>query len=195
MIDYYLINKSLEHYESDGFERVEVPWLVTSETDNITKPENVEPFVVSSKNKNLIASGEQGFLYNEIKGFLPRGKFVTVTPCFRNDKHDTTHLKTFMKVELYINDFTPENMFGKLDETIESAVSFFNYILTTYNISDKVKVIECDGSFDIMLGDLELGSYGIRQHKYLKWIYGTGLAEPRFSNKIKEIQVKNGIPH
>lgn len=40
---------------------------------------------------------------------------------------------------------------------------------------------------DIVFRGIELGSYGIREHKYLKWVYGTGLAEPRFSNVLQTI--------
>ena len=52
------------------------------------------------KNKNLIASGEQGFLYLGLKEYLAPGKYVTLTPCFRNESYDLTHSKNFMKVEL-----------------------------------------------------------------------------------------------
>lgn len=39
-------------------------------------------------------------------------------------------------------------------------------------------------SYDIMWRDYELGSYGIRECEFLKWIYGTGCAEPRTSKLI-----------
>ena len=78
-----------------GFERIETPWLVTEAVDGITRPADVQPYRVESKNKNLIASGEQGFLYLYLKEYLPKGKFQTVTPCFRNDSFDYTHTKYF----------------------------------------------------------------------------------------------------
>jgi hypothetical protein len=42
-----------------------------------------------------------------------------------------------------------------------------------------------------MYNGFELGSYGVRQYHDITWIYGTGIAEPRFS-KINSITVKNG---
>jgi hypothetical protein len=33
--------------------------------------------------------------------------------------------------------------------------------------------------------DIEIGSYGMREYENFKWIYGTGMAEPRFSKARK----------
>jgi hypothetical protein len=37
MIDYNLINESLGFYEGLGYLRIEAPWTVSEEVDNITK--------------------------------------------------------------------------------------------------------------------------------------------------------------
>ena len=96
MIDYNILNKSINFYEQHGYKRIEVPWLVTEYVDSITRPESSVPYVVPIKNKNLIASGEQGFLYLYLKNHLPKGSFQTITPCFREDPFDLTHSKYFI---------------------------------------------------------------------------------------------------
>lgn len=177
MIDYKLLNDSIIYYENKGFQRIETPWLVTEAVDSITRPKNVEPFVVNAKNKNLIASGEQAFLYLYLKEYLPLGKFQTVTPCFRNDTFDFTHTKYFMKNELIQ---TIDVTHKELTKMIDAALEFYQQFFTT-----KLLVVSNDNDgFDIMLDDYELGSYGIRECEFLNWIYGTACAEPRLSRLI-----------
>ena len=53
MIDYKLINNSIEYYENIGFKRIETPWLVTEAVDSITRPKDVQPFIVEAKKKNI----------------------------------------------------------------------------------------------------------------------------------------------
>lgn len=177
MIDYKLLDDSVKYYEAQGFHRIESPWLVTGAVDAITKPIDVEPFVVEAKKKNLIASGEQAFLYLYLKEYLPKGKFQTITPCFRNDSFDFTHSKYFMKNELIQTDIVNQY---QLDEIVETALCFFEQHFSNLRIDTTP-----DG-YDIMLDEYELGSYGIRECEFLKWIYATGCAEPRTS-KLKKL--------
>ena len=53
-----------------------------------------------------------------------------------------------------------------------------------------LEIIKTDIGYDITINGEELGSYGIRKCEFLKWIYGTGCAEPRLSTLIKKY---NGI--
>jgi len=185
LINYKLLDRSIDYYNKEGFIRIETPWLVTEATDAITRPENAIPYIVSNKNKNLIASGEQGFLYLYLKEYLPMGKFQTTTPCFRNDEFDFTHTKYFMKNELIQTDVTTK---FELEKIVDSAKGFFD---TLFDNTDTEVTTTSDG-FDINVGEYELGSYGIRECKFLKWIYGTGCAEPRTSKIIKLI---NGVSY
>ena len=174
MIDYSIIDASIKHYENYGFSRIESPWTVTPNVSKITSPKNVSLNIIESKNKCLVGSAEQSFLYLMIKGFINKGLYQSVTPCFREESFDTIHTKYFMKNELiYIGE---EN---KLKFIIDTALLFFRQYLP-----DAV-VIKTEIGFDIVSGDYELGSYGNRQHEYLKWTYGTGVAEPRLSQIIK----------
>ena len=176
MIDYQKINNSIIFYEANGFTRIETPWLVSEYVDNLTKPENKESYTVLHNNKNLVASGEQSFLYLYLKGFLPKGKFQTVTPCFRREKFDFTHSKYFIKNELIQTDIVNEN---ELLNNVEVALTFFKMYLKNS------RIVKTEQGFDIMSNDIELGSYGIRSNPVLDWIYATGCAEPRLTRAMK----------
>lgn len=182
MINFKLIQNSIDYFEIQGFERIEVPWLVTESVDKITRPEKTQSYFVPSKNKSLIASGEQGFLYLYLKEYLPLGKFQTTTPCFRNDEFDLTHTKYFIKNELIqtIN-VSQDNLCQMTNQARIFFQSFFK---------DEIKIEKTFDGFDLQVNGIELGSYGIRECEFLKWIYGTGCAEPRTSRLIR----KYGLP-
>lgn len=184
MIDYSLIDRSIKFYESDGFKRIESPWTVTKQISDITKPADSKTFELKhDDNKVLVASAEQSFLYLYLKGFLPLGQYQSCGPCFRHDSFDNWHTKYFIKNELIKTDSTSTK---DLDQILKIALSCFNslgfdnleIIETKLKSSDK---IFNEYSFDILSNKIELGSYGIRQCSFLKWCYGTILAEPRGS--------------
>lgn len=183
MIDYKLIADSIDYYESKGFSRVESPWTVTKEVSAITKPEERIDFELVHNGKVLVASGEQSFLYLYLKDFLPKGKFQTTTPCFRYEAFDFLHTKYFMKNELIITDNVTTDELNKL---VDTSFEFFAKYLDRKQLS----IVETEDGFDINFKEYELGSYGIRECEFLKWIYGTGLAEPRFS---KIVNLENGL--
>lgn len=174
MIDYLLLHKSTVFYESIGFQRIETPWTVTKEVSAITKPIGSKEFEIIGKDKVLVASAEQGFLYLYLKGFLPKGRFQSISPCFRDEAFDKTHTKYFMKNEL-IN--TIKTTDSELNHMIDNCKIFFET-----NLEANVDIVKTEVGYDIEYKGVEIGSYGIRECEYLRWIYGTGLAEPRFSS-------------
>jgi hypothetical protein len=178
MIDYKLLDNSLDYYGLQGFQRIELPWMVSEEVDAITRPDDKIPFKLVHNNKNLVASGEQSFLYLYLKNFLPKGSFQGITPCFRNESFDFLHSKYFMKNELIKTDNVTENELEKIINTC------FNFYSRYFN-KNYLEIVRTDIGFDIEVFSNELGSYGIRECKFLKWIYATGCAEPRTSNLIK----------
>lgn len=188
MINYRLISDAIEHYKSCGFRQIDTPWRVSKEIMEITRPEFVPKnsgYVVHSNNKTkeLVASGEQSFLYLIMKGYLPDGKYQTTTPCFRNENHDVYHKKEFLKTELII--VNPVDVESELNNIISDAKSFFMKYIDSEKI--KIKKVECHSiiNYDIEINGVEVGSYGLRKFKHISWIYGTGIAEPRFSRVIK----------
>lgn len=183
MIDYGLLDNASKYYTTVGFSRIESPWMVTESIDRITKPHGVKSNTVTTKNKTLVASGEQSFLYLYVKNYLPLGKFQTITPCFRDDPYDFTHRKEFMKLELIdtidVNSHSLDNMIDKSFKFFENYYGDFSHLLS---------VVKTNDGFDIEIDGIEVGSYGIRECDFLKYIYGTGVAEPRASrmkNKLK----------
>jgi len=181
MIDYQIITDSINYYEAEGFKRIESPWTVSKYVDDLTKPKGVTSFELKHNDKCLVASGEQSFLYLYLKDYLPLGQFQTVTPCWRYENFDYTHSKYFIKNELIKTDKVDTD---SLEEIVEICVKFYNQYLP-------VDVVKTEGGFDIEWAGNELGSYGIRTCPYLKWIYATGVAEPRLSKIIN--LYKNGL--
>lgn len=177
MINYYYIDRSINYYSLAGFQRIEAPWTVTESVISLTKPEHAAPYKIEHTGKCLVGSAEQSFLYMYIKGQLPKGKFQATTPCFRDELFDATHTKYFIKNEL-INtiDVTEE----ALKELVDTAYGFFQ------TFTDKVRIERVDeNSYDIVINNIEVGSYGIRENSFLKYIYGTACAEPRLSIALK----------
>lgn len=187
MINYKLLDFSRKYYHDNGnFLPIEAPWTVTKSVANITAPKDAKHWTIEEKNKVLVASGEQSFLYLYLKGFLPKGRFQTITPCFRDESFDIDHTKYFMKNELIDTMDTSE---ASLMKMIENSKLFFQKYF-----KDKLEVRETGHlEYDIVWKDREIGSYGIRQCEYLTWVYGTGLAEPRFSNLVNAHWMEQNI--
>lgn len=201
MIDYNQIAAAIDFYANKGFQRIETPWLVSKDIADLTKPLDASTYIVQKdserKQKAFVASGEQSFLYLINKGHLPSsGRYQTVTPCLRDDAWDTTHMKNFIKLELieYIthSDYSniKLNTVTAVHRIVDQALSFFSTkvdasLLSVINTSTKDSV-----SFDINLDGVEIGSYGYRNSMFCEWIYGTGIAEPRFSRLINSVKRK-----
>jgi len=184
MIDYGIIDASIKHYEKCGYTRVETPWTVTKAVSDITRPPEAKEMSLKHEDgKVLVASGEQSFLYQYLKGFLPKGKFQTVTPCFRHDPFDSLHTKYFIKNELIVTDFNPIDAASVLESVVRDAFIFFKDFFPNYLPEVQPLKIKETGlrQFDILFDNVELGSYGIRRCDFLTWVYGTGCAEPRFT--------------
>ena len=126
MISYNLLTHAIVYYEDKGFKRIEVPWAVSASIDDITKPKDKIHYQLKHNDKCLIGSGEQGFLYLYCKDYLPKGRYQTITPCWRDEPYDGMHAKCFMKNELIITDNVNNDT---LKEIIDAASGFFHSIL------------------------------------------------------------------
>lgn len=186
MIDYGNIALSQKWYSAYGYKQIEVPWLVSEAINKITCPPNVLMYNVTKgdKKKTLVASGEQGFLYLIAKSQLPPGFYQTVTPCFRNDDFDQWHTKYFIKNELIVFGTSNYNM------VLYGMLGVAENLLVDLGLERKyLERAETDTGIDLLYRNIEVGSYGIRETSFVKWVYGTGLAEPRFS-MVKKAFVK-----
>ena len=184
MINYGLIATAISNYKNlCKYQEISVPWLVCKKTIDITRPSHARPFETFAG--QLVASGEQSLL--EIRSALNRNqKYLCATPCFRDEAQlDNWHLQYFFKVELM--HVQPDNEQAALSQMISDAYNFFNRQLLTSSIMTKIDRITTAEGVDITINGVEVGSYGIREHEGFKWVYGTGLAEPRFSQAVSMV--------
>lgn len=176
-IDYAKIASGQDYYTKLGYEEIAVPWIISFEPYNATRPPHRKEFYCLDGYLN--ASGEQSFLELMIQG-VSLTKHYCITPCFRDEPViDATHHRSFIKLELINTDATQEN----LKQMIADAVTFFSRYTS-------VQVIATNNegtAFDIIDSHhhIELGSYGIRTYNEYTWIYGTGIALPRLDTIIK----------
>jgi hypothetical protein len=176
------------YYEECGFNRIEVPWSVSKEHVEITAPQNATLY--PHGDKYLVASGEQSIISLVNSKNLSPGRYMAITPCFRDDADDGLHKPYFVKLELFDN-LKPE--MSNLLSIIEHCHNFFAYYLPCKSI--KVDPEPWDGlaiacsTYDIVsLSGIELGSYGIREHPDVgSWIFATGCAEPRLSTVLEMV--------
>lgn len=181
LIDYRILAKACEYYEGLGFQQVEVPWIVHEIYMLFTSPFANVGYAMGLKgddNAYLVCSAEQGFIRQALLDELKRRKlFYAVSPCFRDEEHDETHSKYFMKLELFTLN-TEKRCIELSKQFAEMARLFYTF---ECDIPD-VKIVETDIGFDVMARDLELGSYGVRHIMGGEWCaYGTGVALPRVS--------------
>lgn len=180
MIDYGIINDSIEYYDHFGYKRVESPWLVSKSAVDATCPSEGHSFELKHGGKCLVASGEQSMLYQHMKGYLPLGQFQTCTPCFRYEPFDRTHAKYFVKNELFKTSGVNVN---EVDTMANLCLKFFTQYIP------RAEIVVVDNGLDIVVDGHELGSYGIREHQGLRWIYGTAVAEPRLSTVLNIVGI------
>lgn len=180
LIDWGILHRACTHYSTLGYEQKETPWIIPENYGRTTKPHIDRSFVQNKdmfKNQphELVGSAEQGFIYLLFNNLLSQGKYFSVSPCFRVDNYDSTHLPWFMKVELLI--YSPGNEEIYLKSILQDSLSFFR--LNTKNICEIISLN--DGTYDINLNGIEIGSYGIRNIENIQYVYGTGVALPRFN--------------
>lgn len=194
MIDYQKIADAIEHYKKYGFELIDVPWCVVEEANRVTLPKHIAR--VETPWGDLIGSAEQGFIDLMIDSLMPHGRYMAVSPCFRiEEQYSELTRPYFMKLELI--EYRPAHPWSNspaqsptlaCEFMIEAAMAFFS----SYVRCDRIPME--NESTDIVTPDgIELGSYGMRSFKTHKWVYGTGLAEPRLSSAIEILGRKANV--
>lgn len=186
-INYQLLGKASQHYERLNYKYVEVSWYASDEASLLTLPPDRRLcFTLMGEDiskEPLVGSAEQSFIDMMLSGQLPPGTYQTITPCWRDEEVNELHRQYFMKLEL-INVLEPNTPNEKRDRELRfmiwEAAKFFGKYLEVHVVGQE------DRSLDLVSKHkgYELGSYGIRTYKRHTWVYGTGLAEPRFSTVI-----------
>lgn len=182
-IDLSLLDKAVQFYKDIGCLPAEVPYLVDSDIMAFTCPPGVvDRRLTHSDGKQYVASAEQSFLQMEKEGKLEgfRGALMALTPCYRDEAIlDDVHFNIFLKLEIF--DYGAEADEEVLFWAIRMKRFFDQFSVTTHITKTEI------GLDVISEGGLELGSFGCRvSPRGVKYIYATGLAEPRASIAIRE---------
>lgn len=177
-ISYYRIAKAQLYYASLGYINIETPWFVSLDAISVTLPSERRPIL--SALGALVGSAEQGFIQMMLDGTLKPGKYQSTGPCFRDEpNYDDMHRPAFMKTELIW--YKPERAEESLQVVLNNALSCFRDIFGHYDVA----TVYTEEGIDLNINGIEIGSYGIRRMQDHSWIYGTGIAEPRFSLAIR----------
>jgi len=179
LVDYAILADAISFYRDRDYTYIEVQWTAPEKAMTVTTPGNALLFPF--RNDFLVASGEQSFIHMMQIKALRNGKYMCVTPCFRDEEQYNKYTKPyFMKVELIV---VGEENDDYIEDVLQDAEAFFNRYLPK-----PVTRLKTEIGIDLMCDDIELGSYGSRNHKTTKpWVYGTGVAEPRFSQVLQDI--------
>lgn len=178
-INWTLLAKAQQYYANHNYHYCEVPYLIPESYGMLTKPHNDRSFILdsdlfASSPHELVGSAEQGFLYLMVNKQLKHDKLFSITPCFRTENYNgTTHFPWFMKCEL----FHKSSKLQDCQNMLQDAMHFFEQFTDKNNLN----IIQTTNeSWDIELNGIEIGSYGLRHFSFGSFIYGTGLALPRF---------------
>jgi len=178
--DWALLAKALEWYERSGFRRIELPWHARKETVDVTCPCPERAYPLKGLG-TLVGSAEQAFMEAQFDGRLTKGRWVSITPCFRAEPvFDDLHLPYFMKVEIYSNEDAQEG----LDLEFAKTARFFMRL----HGACPVDLVKTGEGWDLEIAGIEVGSYSCREHAGHRWTCGTGLAEPRFSTAVARLE-------
>lgn len=183
-IDYARLGRAIAYYENLGYKYVELDWTASPEAIAATCP-NPDLAADVPLIGTLIGSAEQAFIDEARAHWKPKGKYCACTPCFRvGDNRDIFHQEMFMKVELWRDDVVDH--YAK-EEMLSAMAEFAQNEMHSFPIWELKREDLEDGSADLILNGHEIGSFGVRElflgqsEDPLRWVFGTGLAEPRFS--------------
>lgn len=182
IIDYKLLAKAIKYFSHKGYTQIETPWRVSEDSINLTFKSS-EAF--KSDDKFLVGSAEQGFLELISNNIIQPSRYMSVSPCFRNEIEDYYHQQEFIKLELIDivvnkNIFTLSNMRDCVLKFIIKHLKVKSSMITLVSTGNKG-----DYDFDILINGIEYGSYGYRNIGEIIYIYGTGIALPRASKILK----------
>lgn len=179
-INYQFLADSINFYKKNNFNYIDVPWMVSKSAILSTFENNC--FDPPDVDKHLVGSAEQSFCEMIMANNLNYGNYIAITPCFRKSDYNRSefHFDHFIKSELIIYDKIENLNKNTLINLILLAQNFFISSGAT-----APEIIETFDGFDINNNGLEIGSYGIRIVNNFSYIYGTAIAEPRFSMSLK----------
>jgi hypothetical protein len=191
-----LLHLAIQWWQTQGFVYVDLPWMVPSRYADAHRPAFCRD--VPTLHGSFVGSGEQSFLMLREKGLLAGGApgFIGWTPCLRDEAVlDDTHQHGFMKAEWYVPLMRAQvsSWRARLDELLTAQEMMFRAV-ALYSEGPIGLRIEREESgaaqHDLVIGGLEVGSYGLRHFAGQSYIYGTALALPRFTQALERVSHK-----
>lgn len=177
--DIELLTKSIEFVTKEyGFvEYTKLPWHVSNLAIKMTT--NFKPH--KTMDGNFVGSAEQSFIELMLNNKLDKEvRYVAISPCLRNDNINEIHDRQFYKAEL----FSCSESYDYRDDFIKIAKDCMKKF-----IDDKIKiteqVIDCNQT-DLLINNIEVGSYVSKFYNGKKWTCGTLIAVPRFNIAISK---------
>lgn len=174
------VGRAATFFSARGYSYVETPWRVTRDVVATTIPAWATPFrceLDHGRPDFLVGSAEQGFI--ALMRSLPDGRYFSASPCFRdNEPADDFHFCDFFKIELCF--------VGSVAASGDLLCDAWAFAASEGLICDAV---DTELGCDLIARGVEVGSFGGRACSLdgakLRWSYGTGLAEPRFSQVLQ----------
>lgn len=181
-----LLHRALEWWIGSGFQYVDLPWMVPKQFSDATRPESCRD--VPTLHGSFVASGEQSFLQLWEEGRLwGASGYVGWTPCVRDDVLDEYHQHGFVKAEWFVplEDGAQDQWQARKAELVGEQAKLFEMLAQHAGASVMVDTLYLDADqTDLVLNGIEIGSYGIRTFNGRRYIYGTALALPRFTQAL-----------
>lgn len=205
---FQLMHNAIRWWQRKGFQYVDLPWIVPRQYSDATRPPSARD--ISTSHGSFVASGEQSFLQlwdegrlsthrtdalgsqeqlAEVQGTgqVPVPGYIGWTPCLRDEPVlDEHHQHGFMKAEWFVPLSSSQSPNLALAKLIERQIEMFEFVAgDSLDQTGCLAVLpQANLQFDLVLCDIEIGSYGVRTFKDKAYIYGTALALPRFSQAV-----------
>lgn len=168
MIDYQKIAEAIDNYVCQGYQWIDTPWVVSEQAKAYT----FIGYDEYTKHGYLVGSAEQGFIELILQGKIKPGSYVSAGPCFRfNDQGQPFKHPYFFKIEL----------------CKVGSLQYFDLLDHAHQWLGG-EVVETTEGHDIEINGIEVGSYGIRNIGPVQLAYGTGLAEPRYTEALSHVR-------
>lgn len=172
-LNYNRLAQAQAFYKGKGYQCVETPWLVSPQAVRATLP--MQEAMMETIRGILVNGGEQSFIQKIMEGSIEPGKYQTVVPCFQA----TSPHGNSMKLDLIW--YQPETIQVAYQTLLNDALECF------FEVSDAETfgAVATESGYNVEFNGVVIGSYGVRKmdanEKNHLWVYGTGLAEPKFS--------------
>ncbi len=186
--DLLLLHAALRWWQTKGgFRFVNLPWVVAPVYSQATRPAWVAPVMTSQG--EFVGSGEQSFLQLHVRKQLPPAPgYVGWTPCLREEpEFDALHHLGFLKAELFVPVEDRSQVHVVLQQMLARQKAAFEALAHTAGVTGPVRVSEEQlgpAEVDLVIGGVEVGSYGVRRMDDWLYVYGTALALPRFRQAL-----------